>query len=79
MKTITLIPIAMVTLTSDDIYTPSRIIQSRTITNDEFMRQYANSSLQLLVSFSADGKSNPQSITAYSPGLDCWFIVGDEQ
>lgn len=75
IKTITLQPIAMVTPTREGIYAPSRLKQPKTIDYQEFLKKYADYSRPIPVSFAADGKSNPQIVTAYGFGLDCWYIV----
>lgn len=73
---ITLTRIAMVVPTAQGIYAPSRIDKPRQITEAEFMTRYADQPHIIQVSFEPDGKSNPQPITAYGFGLDCWWIVG---
>lgn len=75
MTDVTLQPIAMVTPTKECIYAPSRIKQSKVIPYTEFLEKYADNFKLIKVSFEPDGKSNPQSITAYGFGLDCWYIV----
>jgi hypothetical protein len=68
-------PIAMVKPTRDCVYTPSRLRQERTIPYAAFLRQYADTARVILVSFDEDGISDPQPVTAYGRGLDCWYIV----
>lgn len=68
MTDVTLQPVAMITPTKEDIYAPSRIQQPKTIPYIEFLRKYADSPKLIKVSFDPDGKSNPQSITAYGFG-----------
>lgn len=72
---VTLQPIAMVTPTKEGIYAPSRVSQSKTIDYEEFLEKYADHCKTIRVSFAADGKSNPETVTAYGFGLDCWYIV----
>lgn len=74
-NTVTLQPLAMVTPTRKGIYAPSRIGKKRIITQVEFLIEFADNPRPLKVSFEPDGKSNPQIVTAYGNGLDCWYIV----
>lgn len=46
-----------------------------TITEAEFMVRYADNPHVVQVSFEPDGVSNPQPVTAYGFGFDCWWIV----
>lgn len=73
---ITLTRIAMRVPTRQCIYAPSKTRpEPRRITEAEFMARYADHAHAAMVSFEPDGVSNPQSITAYGFGLDCWWIV----
>lgn len=68
---ITLIRIAMVRPNAG-VYAPG---PQRQITEDEFMVRYADNPHVVQVSFEPDGVSNPQPVTAYGFGFDCWWIV----
>lgn len=70
----TLQPIAMRTPTSEGIHTPSKLRQVKEIEDSIFLKLYADSACAILVSFESDGVSNPKRITAYSFGLDGWYI-----
>lgn len=72
---ITLQPIAIVAFTTEIIYAPSRLRKPKTMSYQDFLR-YADYGLGIQVSFEPDGKSNPQNITAYGVGCDCWYIIG---
>lgn len=72
---ITLTRIAMIRPNSTGIYSPSRIDRARQITEAEFMVRYADNPHVIQVSFETDGVSNPQPVTAYGFGFDCWWIV----
>jgi hypothetical protein len=75
--TVRLQPIAMVRPSRDCIYVPSRIRPVREVSEKEFLKRYAHTPRAMLVSFEADGVSNPQRVTAYGFGLDCWYIVSE--
>lgn len=80
MSTVTLQPIAMIVPNIQGIYAPSRIQQKKTISQTEFMEKFADNPYAILVSLADDGISNPQHLTAYGHGLDCWYLVeGDER
>jgi hypothetical protein len=70
-------PIVMVTPTRECIYAPNRLELPREIPEREFVEKYADHPIMILVSFEPDGKSNPQQVTAYGHGLDCWYILSD--
>ena len=74
---ITLTPIAMITPSRRSIYAPSRLEQPRQISQADFLARYADNPRSILVSFAPDGASDPQRVTAYGCGLDCWWIVGE--
>ena len=74
-KTVTLTPLAMVRPNSKGIYAPSRLRQPKTISYQEFLKRYADHPMQMSVSFELDGVSNPQTVTGYGFGLDCWWMV----
>jgi hypothetical protein len=78
MSQVTLQPITMVIPTREAIYAPSRLKQPKVISDTEFLARYADHPRPILVSFEQDGKSNPQTVTAYGYGLDCWYIVAGE-
>lgn len=61
-------PVAMVTPNKQSIYAPSRILKPV----EKDISQMTPKTI--LVSFAQDGVSNPQRMTAYSNGLDCWYI-----
>jgi hypothetical protein len=67
--------LAMVRPNAECIYAPSRITKDRTIGEREFLMRYADYARVIYVSFERDGVSNPQPVTAYGRGLDCWYIV----
>lgn len=68
-------PIAMVRVTRGCIYAPSRLRPAKHISESDFLAHYADHARPVLVSFEADGVSNPRRVTAYGRGLDCWYIV----
>ena len=68
-------PIAMVTSNAAGVYAPSRLQKSKKISEQEFLKRYADYGRSVKVSFAADGVSDPQPVTAYGRGLDCWWIV----
>lgn len=57
----------------DITYSPSRITPSKEVSQEEFMERYADFPLAIRVDMNRDG--NVESVTAYSHGLDCWWIV----
>lgn len=75
----TLIPLAMIALSADCIYAPSRLRQPKEIETEEFIKRYADHPRRILVSFEADGLSEPQMVTAYGVGLSCWWMVSLEE
>lgn len=72
---IKLIPVVMATVTRECIYAPSRLRKPMVISYEEFLKKYAEYAHSIQVSFEPDGKSNPQLVTAYGHGLDCWYII----
>lgn len=68
-------PITMRVPNSSGIYAPSKIQASREISQQEFLNKFADYPRHILVSFELDGLSNPQRVTAYGRGLDCWWIL----
>ena len=73
-KKITLVPVIMRVPSKDCIYTPSRWQRKKRISEQEFIEKYADYGRIIKVSFNRDGISNPQEVTAYGRGLDCWWI-----
>lgn len=71
----TLQPLAMIAPSTRAIYAPSRLQPTKTITAAEFLESYADHSRVILVSNAADGVSDPQRMTAYGFGWDCWYVV----
>lgn len=60
----------------DFIYSPStRNPIKRTISHQEFVKEYKGHSAVIQVSFDKDRVSNPLFITAYGWGLDVWWIA----
>lgn len=76
MTEMILIPVVMVRPSRECIYTPSRLSNPKEISKAAFLEKYADYPRSMLVSFEADGFSNPKTVTAYGRGLDCWWIVG---
>lgn len=72
---ITLVPLAMVTVTEEGIYAPSRLQQPRPVSYSEFLDRFADHPKVISVSFAPDGKSDPQQLTAYGFGMDCWYLA----
>lgn len=68
-----LTPLSMVKPNKDGIYAPSRFRKPKRLSWFEFMRNYTDT--QVLVSFAPDGVSNPELMTAYGSGFDCWYLV----
>lgn len=71
---VTLTPLAMVTPNGQGVYAPSRLRQPKEI-EYKFIKRYADHPRRILVSFEPDGVSNPQVMTAYGFGLDCWYLA----
>ena len=71
----TLQSLAMVVPNSAGIYAPSRIRRSVTITEREFLMRYADYGQVINVSFEEDGISDPQPVTSYGHGFNCWGMV----
>jgi len=70
---VTVQQIAMTRPTKEFIYTPSR--PPVQICQAEFLEKYADDPHVIQVSFANDGISDPQPLTAYGNGLDCYYIV----
>lgn len=68
-------PVAMIAVSAECIYAHSRTEQSRVISESEFVEKYADNSHSILISHHEDGISNPIEMTAYSFGLDHWYIA----
>jgi hypothetical protein len=67
--------LAMVRPSDEYIYAPSRITAAKRMDAEEFLAEYADTARVIDVSFEEDGVSNPQPVTAYGRGLDCWWMV----
>jgi len=65
MPKVTLIPIVITTPNKKHIQAPSRIEPPIKMDRDTFIKQYADSAKATLVSFHADGKSDPILTTVY--------------
>ena len=79
-RTVILQPIAMTIPNSHGVYSPSRLRPKQEISYKEFLVRYANQARGIRISF--DETPSPatilkesQIVTAYSLGLDCWYIV----
>lgn len=64
-----MIPIAMVVPNSQGVHAVSRLAKP------EYKDISQMSPKDIKVSFQPDGTSNPITKTAYSNGLDCWWIL----
>ena len=62
---VTLQPITMITPTTEGIYAPSRIRQPVQMSDEEFLSEWADRGVGVLVSFALDGVSDPRLMTAY--------------
>ncbi len=71
-------PLTMVTPNAAGVYGLSRHRTIKVVSYAEFLRRYADHPRLLSVSFADDGVSHPQPVTAYSNGLDCWYILAGE-
>jgi hypothetical protein len=78
INTITLQPIALLVPNSQFVHAPLHNRPPRQLPAAEFRARYADEPRAIRVSFAADGVSNPQRVTAYGRGLDCWWIVAGE-
>lgn len=67
---ITLQPVSMIRPNSEGIYAPDG---GRIEMDEGQFERYQP--LDIMVSFAPDGYENPQQVTAYSYGLDCWYII----
>ena len=70
-----LLPLVMRAPNSDGIYAPSKLESEKELSIAEFEKY---SDVEIKVSFNRDGISNPQTMTAYGYGLDCWYLVSFE-
>jgi len=68
-------PIVMVYPNAAGVYAPSQVRESKEISEEEFLERYSDFKRRIKVSFAADGVSNPQDVTAYGRGFDCWWII----
>lgn len=67
-----LLPLAMRVPNSKGIYTLSELENIKELSISEFERYNGK---DINVSLEQDGISNPQKMTAYGYGLDCWYLV----
>ena len=74
-KTVTLQHVAMVVPTAEFIYAPDGW-PAKELDYTEFLEKFADRPHVVQVSFADDGFSDPQPMTAYGFGLDCWYILG---
>lgn len=63
-------PVAMLKPGKESNYEPSRISPPKEISEAEFLERYADWPKEIMVS----GRRQ----TAYSFGLDCWYVVAGE-
>jgi hypothetical protein len=68
-------PLAMRVPTNNCVYTISRFVKSKKVSEQEFVERYTDYSVSMLVSFDEDGYSNPKRVTAYGRGFDGWWIA----
>ena len=68
-----LTPLAMRIPNRQGIYGLSKLQVPKMLTWYEFTANYTSS--DILVSQEPDGISNPETMTAYGFGLDCWYLV----
>ena len=69
--------IAMLQPTAEFIYAPDGW-PAKKFDYAEFLEKFADRPHVIQVSFADDGVSDPQPVTAYANGLDCWYIVAGE-
>ena len=69
---IKLIPLAMRVPNSQGIYTLSKHSKPKKINQSDFIKY---NGVDIKVSFHKDGISNPQTMTAYAYGMDCWYLA----
>ena len=67
-----LLPLTMRVPNRDGIYAPSNLENEKELSISEFEKY---SGKEINVSFDRDGISNPQMMTAYGYGLDCWYLA----
>ncbi len=66
MNMVRLVRLVMRRPSSDFIQVPSMLYPHIEMSQEDFMKNYACSARELLVSFDSDGVSNPQPITTYT-------------
>jgi hypothetical protein len=69
--TVTLVPVGIAKPSSNPVYTPTDKKSQKTISYNEFLSTFAL--FPMSVPLRVNGKLQP--CTAYSTGLDCWYIV----
>lgn len=69
---ITLQLIVMTRPNGDGIYSVSKLRPCKRVSQQEFMERYADNARAIKVSMNG---GDPQLMTAYGYGLDCWYIV----
>jgi len=77
-------PIVMRIPNSRNVYSPSRLRPKKEISYNEFLAQYANQARGIRICFEETPSpatifQRSELITAYSFGLDCWYIVEDRR
>jgi len=78
--TVILQPVAMIIPNSHGVYSPSRLRLKKEISYKEFLARYANQAQGIWICFDKTASAGTifqksQFVTAYSLGLDCWYIV----
>jgi len=75
-------PVAMRVPNRHHIYAPSKLASRKTIPYHEFLARYADHPRQIRICFAEtyvvdEMLQQSEWLTAYSFGLDCWYIVVD--
>lgn len=73
-------PVTMRIFNSYGIYFPSKLQPEKIVTHDEFLEQYADFPIEMLICF--DDRPDyemlleqAKAVTAYGFGLDCYYII----
>ncbi len=63
-----------------NVYTPSKVLLQKTVSRQEFLLKYAEHPREIKVCFVETDSpevlvKNTQRVTAYNPGMSCWYMV----
>jgi hypothetical protein len=73
-------PIAMRIPNTYNIYFPSKLEEKKTVRYEEFLARYSDQPKRIRICFDETSsietmRQRSKLVTAYSCGLDCWYVI----